>query len=336
MVQALSGEKDTRQRPVNLIPADGWLFEKAYEHHHPRSGYSEITDALLTRFRVKSPLEDLPDSWLWDHKTTLSREHAYLNARDSLLSNLSKDEEISEGLWLANFQGDNYFHWLTESLPRLLLAREAGINSPILLPRFARVRSFVKESLELLNETWVELEPHKQYRVRHLFLTSKTAAAGNPRADILSKVRERLLDSVAESSLPEHTRERASKVWLTRKSVGRRHLVNESDLIEKLQKHGFIVVDPGKLSIAEQVKLFSASKTIAGVHGAGLTNMLFMEPEGRVIEVRAKEDSHNNCYFAMASACSHSYGYLLAKPLTRKKHSDLVLDVSEHLAEIID
>lgn len=282
-----------------------------------------------------SQVSGLPESWLWDHQAVLSREHRYLNVRDSLLSKVFPEGEIAEGLWITNFQGDNYFHWITEALPRLLLARRAGITFPVLLPRFARNRSFVKESLELLEEHWLELQSHTRYRLGKLILTAKTATGGNPRPDSLQQVRTALLSSAAKDTAEDKPFGRTERIWVTRRSAGRRRLLNESSLTKELEKEGFIVVDPGTLSLKEQMALFSGAKIIAGVHGAGLTNMIFMSPGSKVIEVRSRGDSHNNCYFAMASGCEHSYSYLLAESTSRKKHPDLVFgDIGEAMSTI--
>ena len=65
-------------------------------------------------------------------------------------------------------------------------------------------------------------------------------------------------------------------------------------------------------SLAEQMQMFSGCKLLVGLHGAGLTNMLWMPQGSQVIEIRRRNDSHNNCYFAMANALGHSYSYLQA------------------------
>jgi capsular polysaccharide biosynthesis protein len=52
---------------------------------------------------------------------------------------------------------------------------------------------------------------------------------------------------------------------------------------------------------------------LAANHGAGLTNMLFMKPGSRVLELRYEHDNHNNCFFALANTLAVSYHYQLTK-----------------------
>jgi len=57
----------------------------------------------------------------------------------------------------------------------------------------------------------------------------------------------------------------------------------------------------------------SSTKTLVGLHGAGLTNMIFMNKGGQVLEFRNANDSHNNCYFSLTSSLQHDYYYLNCK-----------------------
>jgi len=49
---------------------------------------------------------------------------------------------------------------------------------------------------------------------------------------------------------------------------------------------------------------------LVGSHGAGLTNMMFMPSQSKVLEIRNHGDSHNNCYFSLASEFGHRYFYI--------------------------
>ena len=42
---------------------------------------------------------------------------------------------------------------------------------------------------------------------------------------------------------------------------------------------------PGRLPVADQVALFSETQIVAGPHGAGLTNLIFMPEGGAVVEI---------------------------------------------------
>jgi capsular polysaccharide biosynthesis protein len=50
--------------------------------------------------------------------------------------------------------------------------------------------------------------------------------------------------------------------------------------------------------------------SLISLHGAGLSNMLFMKQGSIVLELRMKGDQQNLCYYSLASALSINYYYL--------------------------
>ena len=64
-------------------------------------------------------------------------------------------------------------------------------------------------------------------------------------------------------------------------------------------------------------------------HGGGLTNILFMKSGSSVLELRQSGDSHNNCYFSLASALYLKYYYQLChseNPDEDAHTADLIVD----------
>ena len=69
-------------------------------------------------------------------------------------------------------------------------------------------------------------------------------------------------------------------------------------MINKLIELGFDIIQFEDFSFAEQVKIAFNSKVLVSLHGAGLTNMLFMDKGNYVVELRQENDQINNCYFS--------------------------------------
>jgi len=70
---------------------------------------------------------------------------------------------------------------------------------------------------------------------------------------------------------------------------------------------------------------------LIGIHGAGLTNILFMPKGASVLELRRKDDSHNNCYFSLASALELNYFYQLCEV----DNENIVTQVNDFLVDKI-
>ena len=75
----------------------------------------------------------------------------------------------------------------------------------------------------------------------------------------------------------------------------------------------------------------SSTKTLVGLHGAGLTNMIFMNKGGQVLEFRNANDSHNNCYFSLTSSLQHDYYYLNCKG---DREDTNAVNISVNLSEL--
>jgi capsular polysaccharide biosynthesis protein len=79
----------------------------------------------------------------------------------------------------------------------------------------------------------------------------------------------------------------AVRLYVTRDSGVGRGLRNEIELRAALEDRGFVAVDPGSISFREQMELFARASHVVGVHGAGLTNILFRAPEPlHLLEIR--------------------------------------------------
>ena len=61
------------------------------------------------------------------------------------------------------------------------------------------------------------------------------------------------------------------------------------DISEILEKFDFKVIDFQDMSIKDQVILVNKSDILGGIHGAGLTNMLFLEKDKRLSKLGGLE-----------------------------------------------
>jgi hypothetical protein len=96
------------------------------------------------------------------------------------------------------------------------------------------------------------------------------------------------------------------RLYVARGGAPRRRVLNEAAVEKLLAGYGFESINPGRLSVAEQVALFADARIVAGPHGAGLTNAVFMAPGGAVVEL-----THTQrvvwTYHEVAGAAGHSY-----------------------------
>jgi capsular polysaccharide biosynthesis protein len=193
----------------------------------------------------------------------------------------------------------------------------------VLLPEPWARFDYIRDSLKLLGHN--AMFSSAPVVVGELMLPSHTAPTGNFNQDFLDRVRERLL-AASPSSASAPTR----KVYISRRHAASRAIENEDEILPLLSEYGFEIHHMESYSLPEQLSLMSETKYLLGPHGAGLTNMLFMPTEGSVLEIRARGDAHNNCYFSLASAIGHRYFYALAEPqIPDLSRTSFHIDVAE-------
>ena len=206
------------------------------------------------------------------------------------------------------FSSGSYFHWLCDVVPRLELLTETEFKNELFL--FPPMKTLIayRESLdpyEIQRVHFMKLD--EKFKAQKVFSVTPVAPTGNYRPEIMQAIRKRFLTYFAADIKPKRR-----KIWVSRQRAPKRTIVNEADLVPILHKHGWESMFMEDLTLADQVRLMAESTAIGGLHGAGLTNMLFMPAGGQVLEVRFRGDAHNNCYFSLASALEHEYWYLLA------------------------
>jgi Glycosyltransferase 61 len=66
-----------------------------------------------------------------------------------------------------------------------------------------------------------------------------------------------------------------TRVFLARNTSRGRHISNREQIEEVCSRFGFDIVDTDDMELDSQIELFSGARYVIGVHGAGLTNIIF-------------------------------------------------------------
>jgi capsular polysaccharide biosynthesis protein len=74
--------------------------------------------------------------------------------------------------------------------------------------------------------------------------------------------------------------------------------------VKHLRSEGFDILEPHRLTLAEQIRQFSEASLIVGLHGSGLTNVLFA-PQAAVLELFGAYG--DGVWFGMTTRLGQSY-----------------------------
>lgn len=297
----LSGFAVDHPHPVNFAEEDTWVFKGFFNQKIPEFHYTKIANATIyfkhitkRGWILKEYCSSHPVSWTDRLKIPL-KWISY------------KRKRLESALSLVTLFGDNYHHFLAEVVPLAIYGQEIfGKNVPMLIPSYYFKQPYIEPYLKLLEVNWVTFESREQVIVKDLIVFKNLSIAHfNPQ--ILDRIRFRLvLDSVNHPW---------RKVFISRSKARFRKVVDEELLYPILKEKGFEVLCLEDYSIMDQIRIFAETKVLIGLHGAGLTNMVFMPKGGKVMELRAiTEETHiYNIFYVMASACGHDYYYKLGE-----------------------
>lgn len=232
--------------------------------------------------------------------------------RDRLESCVGARPQINAPtLWITDEWSCGYFHWMCDTLSRLMLAKRIVPldQLTLLLPDKSRRFPFIQESLSAFPLADVRvLGRFERIACKTLVLPSQVRTSGHYHPVLVAELREYLNRHVETANRVVNRR-----IFLSRRDANRRRLDNERELDSVLKNHGFDCVAADQLSWKEQIDLFSSTTHLASLHGAGLSNMLAMPPGGKVLEIRDDRSPTPNCYLTLANVCDHDYYYALSQ-----------------------
>lgn len=222
----------------------------------------------------------------------------------SLVKNKLKVLDRKDYIFCLHLWATGYHHWLSEIAPKFILFENELRKGKILMP--ARIPGFIGEFLEMFDFENVEFYEDNCF-VRELKIITNPNS-GHYDKDYLLKFRDAVFRKVSPVK-----RDSPKKIYISRKNARARRVINENELIEKLEKVGFVCLELENISFAEQVELFSGCELLISLHGAALTNSIFMPLDAKVIELfpadHPKEEL-NACYFRLCGVLGQKHEFL--------------------------
>jgi len=218
---------------------------------------------------------------------------------------------------------DNYYHWMFEVIPRLLLLKKSRIVVEKYITSFDK--KFKRDTLEKLNinsKNVIQLSDSLNIWADELIVPTMPIHTGNPTKEICAFLRKSFIEKPTKEDCKKY-----SKIYVSRGNVRGRKILNESELIDHLSKKGFVSVNLDNLSISQQSKIFASANTIVAFHGAALTNLIFCKKGTKVVEFFNPEYI-NVCYWAIANCVGLDYSYFLAENKNSKSF-DVFVDINK-------
>lgn len=232
--------------------------------------------------------------------------------------------------------GLNWYHFITDVLPRVAIAEQCSeIETPDrwYVPASTQDRVGLLDRMGITADRRIDSMTVPHVRAEQLVVPGLPGTEQHP--DWVTQfLRERLLTDGYE-------RVPGRRVYITRGTTkNNRAILNESEVIAALEARGFVAVNPGKLTIDDEIRTFAEADLVVSAHGAALTNIIFMGEGSRLIELFPA--SHvMPCYWKLAGTVPGlEYRYLCGVGAERQPDrtkmlvTDITVDIPALLAMV--
>ncbi len=296
-----------RRIPPRGTPEGHWIFDRDASYDVPRRFTLEIADGTVVGdyAAIVTPggTLDLETSSYFgiagwrEHPVFLRPRLPVVERFDGTLVNLA-----------CRGGSSNYYHFLLDVLPRWGIVEE---SFPGLVPDALHVPAAARYQRELLGLAGLGDLPRVETRADRAVRATRLLAPCEPNPDLVAPawvvdwLRTRL-PATETAGLP-------TRLYLTRgDKPNTRRLVEEAALWPELERRGFVRLDPGTVTVQQQIDHVAAAEVIVAPHGAALANLVFARPGLKLLELFAP-NYVNTCYWAMCQELEGvEYRYLVA------------------------
>jgi hypothetical protein len=325
--------------PKNLLQEHRELFDSYFRRDLPEMEIKKLFGITATHTGLlykngRAQMEAFPYYFEPQHpqmaklteKLKIRRWRRYL--RDFVLS--KRVTEKRPAYWCTDTYSPSYYHWVCETLPRIHRALLHDPKARIFLPGSVRANSFVTESLAFFPDGRFEfIDQRHTVRFEELTWVSQMGGAYQFSPGLMKQLRDRFRTQVLSAEGARSPR----RIYVSRQKASRRKILNEEEVIACVRNRGFEIVHFEDHSFTEQICLCMSAEIIVGIHGAGLSNTLFMPPGGRLIELQ-KKNTWASCYFRLCHALGLDYYYLFCSHFPPEEMSEFSTDLNVEISQL--
>lgn len=248
-------------------------------------------------------------------RSTLGSKNYVIKSGDAkwiFLHRFIPAEEIELGISLVGQLSQNYFHWLMDYLPVLEYWQYyidlVGVRPKVITN--SHLTNFQKQYLHLLGVKESDIVPYnkkKLYVKKLLLAPNNFKVLENDQGNKFYLYARKGSDWLREKLMREESRAFPNYLFIVRRESSRK-ILNQEELEVSLFRFGFTLLYLDEISVKEQIGYFKNAKIIIGVHGAGLTNLVF-SCNASVIELypKTRKTSYSHLFYQISTMYDHRH-----------------------------
>jgi capsular polysaccharide biosynthesis protein len=216
----------------------------------------------------------------------------------------------------------NYYHTLRDTTHRIYDVLQSLPDDVIfLVPQQLKTWQYeILATLGIPKERLCHFPKHEIWTIENLYFTPYGQVLDTGTTEACQWGRQAFYDRHNITAQPEQQTE---LIYISRALTSWRRIVNEDAVIQLLERYGFKTYLTERLSIGEQVALFSRAKAIVSVTGAALANVMFSQEGTQVLEISTVEhdpvlgDYYCEATWGTCEDMGHHYSYFHGESVDR-------------------
>lgn len=203
---------------------------------------------------------------------------------------------LSSAIYITS---NSYWHWLIEDLASTIFSLSLAAESPILVAE--NPPRYVADFLATTGRDVIFLKGPVQ--VESLIMIEKSHDSGWPHVkDILELQNYSPFKKVRQEKQPR------IRLYVSRRG-SRRSPKNESKVESLFQSYNFVIHKLEDLDLLNEIKVLSDVYLLAGIHGAGFANQIWMPAGGVILDI-VDENYWTESIHRLATLNQHKYEFL--------------------------
>jgi capsular polysaccharide biosynthesis protein len=252
-----------------------------------------------------------------------SKGHLIHHFQDKLaLVRMEKKHSLPYGILINGYYDQNYYHWVIDIIPQLAYISELPEeynNMPILISDMSIKIDSIKELLQFfdIDREINYLSHDHNYFVENLLIISspnrccpRIIGSARSLADY-TYCRKESIDYIRNLVLKQFDSAKdiyAKKIFLAPSMKHRKY--NQEEVFAPLQEFGFVKINPEKMTLIEQAKIFNYADIIVGPTGATWTNLVFAQHDAKALCWMAEEWGDFSAFSNLADIVGVKLDYL--------------------------
>ena len=214
------------------------------------------------------------------------------------------DRRVGIPVMIKQMWDNNYGHWLIESVPRVMMAQEAFSGSTlhfVVGSEQGQIGRIFRESLDLCGVRPDCIVATMDKPVCYPELIYPTPITVQPWIKA-----PRVVATLEQMAHDQSFGVGPTKLFVSRNAIGRRMLLNEDAVVAQAKARGYVWVDPGELSLREQINLFRSATHVISNLGAACASIVF-SPRGVRFLALTTEFMQDDFFWDLVSQKQGSY-----------------------------